>query len=364
MLMEPWDGPAALVFTDGRSSAPRSTATACAPAASWSPTTASSCSPARSACSTSTRPRIVRKGRLRPGKMFLVDTDAGRIIEDDEIKAELAAAEPWGEWLEAGRIHLDDLPEREHIVHTPASVTRRQRTFGYTEEEVRILLAPDGAARRRAARRHGLRHPDRRAVEAPAAALRLLHAAVRAGHQPAAGLHPRRGRHLDDARPRPGAQPARRRHPSTPARSSLDFPVIDNDELAKIQHIDTATRQPGTTTIRGPLPRRRRARARCEPASTRCATRSTRRSTSGAQFLVLSRPRLERDLAPIPSLLMLAAVHHHLIRSENRMKVGLIVEAGDVREVHHVALLIGYGASADQPVPGHGDRRGARAVAA
>src|SRR5690606_15588111 len=86
--------------------------------------------------------RIVRKGRLRPGKMFLVDTEAGRLIEDDEIKDSLAAQKPWGDWLANGRINLKDLPEREHIVHTPASVTRRQRTFGYTEEEVRVLIAP------------------------------------------------------------------------------------------------------------------------------------------------------------------------------------------------------------------------------
>jgi glutamate synthase (NADPH/NADH) large chain len=78
--------------------------------------------------------RVVRKGRLRPGRMFLVDTEAGRLITDDEIKSELASLESWGAWLDEGRINLKDLPEREHIVHTPASVTRRQRTFGYTEE--------------------------------------------------------------------------------------------------------------------------------------------------------------------------------------------------------------------------------------
>ena len=85
---------------------------------------------------------VVRKGRLQPGRMFLVDTDEHRIIEDEEIKSELAAEHPYDEWLHAGQIHLDDIPEREHIVHTHASVTRRQQVFGYTEEELRVLLTP------------------------------------------------------------------------------------------------------------------------------------------------------------------------------------------------------------------------------
>src|SRR5690606_40308882 len=86
--------------------------------------------------------RIKRRGRLQPGKMFLFDTAAGRIIEDEEIKHDLATLHPWQEWLDAGTVRLADLPEREHIVHPPASITRRQRTFGYTEEEIRILLRP------------------------------------------------------------------------------------------------------------------------------------------------------------------------------------------------------------------------------
>ena len=158
MLMEPWDGPAALVFTDGTLVGATLDRNGLRPGRflvtddglvvlaseigvlDFAPTAScarAACVPAR--CSSST-----------PAE--------GRIVEDDEIKAELAASEPWQDWLDAGRIHLADLPEREHIVHTPASVTRRQRTFGYTEEEVRILLTPMAQTRRRAARRDGLRH--------------------------------------------------------------------------------------------------------------------------------------------------------------------------------------------------------------
>ena len=202
MLMEPWDGPAALVFTDGiarrRHARPQRAAPRPLPRHRRRPRRARA---ARSACSTSTRAASCARAACSPGRMFLVDTEAGRLIEDDEIKAELAASEPVAaNGSTRGRIRLADLPEREHIVHPTASVTRRQRTFGYTEEEVRILLDADGSERRGAARRDGLGHPDRRALRASAAAVRLLHPAVRAGHQPAARLDPRRGRHL--ARPR------------------------------------------------------------------------------------------------------------------------------------------------------------------
>ena len=119
---------------------------------------------------------VVRKGRLQPGRMFLVDTDEHRIIEDDEIKAELAAEHPYDEWLHAGLIHLDDLPEREHIVHTHASVTRRQQIFGYTEEELRILLAPMASTGAEPIGSMGTDTPIAVLSRPAAAAVRLLHA--------------------------------------------------------------------------------------------------------------------------------------------------------------------------------------------
>ena len=281
MLMEPWDGPAALVFTDGtlvgatldrnglrpgrclvtddglivlaqrdRRARLRARARSCARAA---------CAPA--ACSSSTptqRPHRSRTTRSR---------------------RELAASEPWREWLDAGRIRLADLPEREHIVHPPASVTRRQRTFGYTEEEVRILLDADGAERRRAARRHGIRHPDRGAVsERP----RLLFDYFT--QQFAQVTNPP----LDSIREevvtslRLGLGPERNLLAAGPEHARqvvLDFPVIDNDELAKIQHIDTArpARAP-RRRIRGLYRVDDGPEGACRSGSPRCATRSTRRS--------------------------------------------------------------------------------------
>ena len=158
------------------------------------------------ACSTSTRPAVVRKGRLQPGRMFLVDTEHGRLVGDDEIKAELAAEHPYDEWLHAGLIHLDDLPEREHIVHTPLVGHPAPADLRLHRGGAAAAARADGPHRRRADRLDGHRHPGRRAVRPAAAALRLLHPAVRPGDQPAAGRDPRGARDLARLDHRAGAE--------------------------------------------------------------------------------------------------------------------------------------------------------------
>ena len=347
MLMEPWDGPAALVFTDGEVVGATLDRNGLRPGRYLVTDDGLIVLASEIGVLDIDPTRVVRKGRLRPGKMFLVDTVAGRLIEDDEVKAELAASKPWGKWLDAGRINLADLPEREHIVHTPASVTRRQRTFGYTEEEVRILLLPMAKA--------GAEPLGAMGSDTPIAVLskrpRLLFDYF--AQQFAQVTNPP----LDSIREEVvtsmslGLGPELNLLAATPEHARqviLDFPVINNDELAKIQHIDPSPGSAVTTTIRGlyrvdkgPKAMEKRLAAMCREADAAIA--------NGASFIVLSDRDSNKDLAPVPSLLMTAAVHHHLIRQENRMKVGIIVEAGDVREVHHVALLIGYGASAVNP---------------
>jgi glutamate synthase (NADPH) large chain len=279
--------------------------------------------------------------------MFLVDTAQGRLIEDDEIKRELAASQPWGEWLEQGRINLKDLPEREHIVHTPASVTRRQRTFGYTDEEVRTLLMPMAIT--------GVEPIGAMGTDTPVAVLaerpRLLFDYF--AQQFAQVTNPP----LDSIREavvtslQLGVGPERNLLTATPEHAKqvvLDFPVINNDELAKIQHIDLRPGSHTTTTLKG-LYRFDAGVDAMEKRIAQLCDEVDEAIAAGAKFIVLSDRDSNKDLAPIPSLLMLSGVHHHLIRTQNRMKVGLIVETGDVREVHHVALLIGYGASAVNP---------------
>ena len=347
MQMEPWDGPAALIFTDGTLVGATLDRNGLRPGR-WTETTDGLIVIGSETGVLDFAPdRIKRRGRLRPGRMFLVDTAQGRIVEEDEIKAQLADLEPWQEWLDAGRVRLADLPEREHIVHPIASITRRQRTFGYTEEEVRILLTPMG--------QNGAEPLGAMGSDTPVAVLserpRLLFDYFT--QQFAQVTNPP----LDSIREEVvtslslGLGPERNllSWGADHARSvTLDFPVIDNDELAKIQHIDTALPGRSSVTIRG-LYRVEAGHKGMQKRIAQMCAEVDEAIEDGAEFIVLSDRDSNKDLAPIPSLLMLAAVHHHLIRNETRMKCGLVVEAGDVREVHHVATLIGYGASAVNP---------------
>ncbi|MAP63248.1 MAG: glutamate synthase large subunit [Microbacterium sp.] len=345
--MEPWDGPAALIFTDGTLVGSTLDRNGLRPGR-WTETTDGLVVIGSETGVLDFEPeRIKRRGRLQPGHMFLVDTAQGRIIEDEEIKSDLASLHPWQEWLDAGRVRLSELPEREHIVHPIASITRRQRTFGYTEEEVRILLTPMG--------QNGAEPLGAMGSDTPVAVLserpRLLFDYFT--QQFAQVTNPP----LDSIREEVvtslslGLGPARNLLSWGPDHThtvTLDFPVIDNDELAKIQHIDTAVPGRSSVTIRG-LYRVEAGEKGMQKRLDQMCAEADRAIEDGAEYIVLSDRDSNKDLAPIPSLLMLAAVHHHLIRKETRMKVGLVVEAGDVREVHHVATLIGYGASAVNP---------------
>src|SRR6478752_1530002 len=343
--MEPWDGPACVTFTDGTQIGAVLDRNGLRPGRFWVTEDGLVVLASEVGVLELDPATVVRKGRLQPGRMFLVDTERGRLVGDDEVKAELAAQNPYEEWLHAGLIHLADLPEREHVVHTPASVARRQRTFGYTEEELRILVSPMASNGAEPIGSMGTDTPiavlsDRprlifdyftqlfaQVTNPPLDAIREeLVTSLQTSIGPESNLL------LTDA--------------SACRQVALKFPVIDNDELAKLVHADADGDLPGFGSVRvaglyevdgGGAALRARLDAICAEVSE--AIRA------GKRFVVLSDRDSDADLAPIPSLLLTAAVHHHLVRAKTRTQVGLIVEAGDVREVHHVALLIGYGAA-------------------
>jgi glutamate synthase (NADPH/NADH) large chain len=347
MLMEPWDGPAAVIFTDGSLVGATLDRNGLRPGRYLVTEDGLVVLASEIGVAQIDPSKIVRKGRLQPGRMFLADTVNGRLIDDDEIKAEIAALEPWGEWLQSNRINLKDLPEREHIAHTASSVNRRQRTFGYTDEELRILLAPMS--------RNGIEPLGAMGSDTPIAAIsdrsRLLFDYF--VQQFAQVTNPP----LDSIREEvvtslsTGIGPERNLLAATPEHAQqviLNFPVISNDELAKIQHIDERPGVGQAFTVRGTY--------RVDGGAESLAARIREifdevevAINSGATYLVLSDRDSNRDMAPIPSLLLTSAVHHALIRAGLRTRVGLVVEAGDVREVHHVAALIGYGAAAINP---------------
>ncbi len=348
-LMEPWDGPACVTFTDGNQVGAVLDRNGLRPSRYWVTDEGIVVLASEVGVLDIAASKIVRKGRLQPGKMFLVDIQAGRIIEDEDIKEELANTAPYSEWLHAGKVRLVDLPAREHIVYPHSSVVRRQRAFGYTEEELRILITPMA--------RTGGEPLGSMGTDSPIAAIsnksRLLFDyfsqlfaqvtnppldAIREELVTSLGGSIGPEHNLLD----PG--------PASCRQIDLDFPVIDNDELAKIIHVNADGNHPGFQThiVRGLFPlsgegidlAKRLEEIRSEVS---------RAIKDGARLIVLSDRDGDAENAPIPSLLLTAAVHHHLIREKTRTKVGLIVEAGDVREVHHVALLIGYGAAAVNP---------------
>ncbi|MEU7240937.1 glutamate synthase large subunit [Streptomyces sparsogenes] len=348
-LMEPWDGPACVTFTDGTQVGAVLDRNGLRPGRYWVTDDGLVVLASEVGVLDIDPAKVVRKGRLQPGRMFLVDTAEHRIIEDDEIKAALAAEQPYGDWLDAGLIDLADLPEREHIVHTHASVTRRQQTFGYTEEELRVILAPMAKT--------GAEPIGSMGTDSPIAALserpRLLfdyftQLFAQVTNPPLDAIREELVTSLISSLGPQGnlLEPT----PASCRSVTLPFPVIDNDELAKLIHINADGDMPGlkAATLSG-LYRVGGGGEALAARLTEICAEADAAIEDGARLIVLSDRHSDAEHAPIPSLLLTSAVHHHLIRTKQRTQVGLLVEAGDVREVHHVALLIGYGAAAVNP---------------
>ncbi|MFF2728532.1 glutamate synthase large subunit [Streptomyces sp. NPDC058008] len=348
-MMEPWDGPACVTFTDGVQVGAVLDRNGLRPGRYWVTDDGLVVLSSEVGVLDIDPAKVVRKGRLQPGRMFLVDTAEHRIIEDDEIKASLAAEKPYEEWLETGEIELEDLPEREHIVHTHASVTRRQQTFGYTEEELRVLLAPMARTAGEPLGSMGTDSPIAALSERP----RLLfdyftQLFAQVTNPPLDAI---REELVTSLRSTLGPAGNLLEPTAAACRSvTLPFPVIDNDELAKLIHINADGDMPGMSaaTLSGLY----RVSGGGDALAARIEQITNEVDAAiedGARLIVLSDRHSDAEHAPIPSLLLTSAVHHHLIRTKQRTQVGLLVEAGDVREVHHVALLIGYGAAAVNP---------------
>jgi glutamate synthase (NADPH/NADH) large chain len=348
-IMEPWDGPACITFTDGKQIGAVLDRNGLRPSRYWITKDGLVVLASEFGVLDFKPEEIESKGRLKPGRMFLVDIEEGRIIEDDEIKDALATAAPYSEWLDAGLVRLEDLPSREHIVYPHSSVVRRQRAFGYTEEELRIILTPMAKSGGEALGSMGTDSP----IAALSAKPRLLYDyfsqlfaqvtnppldAIREELVTSLGGSLGPEFNLLD----PGPESCR--------QIALDFPVIDNDELAKIIHVNADGNRPGFAAhvVRGLFPVQGGGEALANRI-TEIRLEVSQAIKDGAHIIVLSDRDGDAEDAPIPSLLLTAAVHHHLIREKTRTKVGLVVESGEVREVHHVALLVGFGAAAINP---------------
>lgn len=347
-LMEPWDGPAAITFTDGTLIGSVQDRNGLRPGRYWVTEDGLVVCASEAGVLDIDPATIVAKGRLEPGRMFLVDTGKGRIIDDQEIKSSLAAQRPYAEWVRDNSVYLQQLPEREHVAHSAASVRRRQRAFGYTEEELKILLSPMAAA--------GAEPLGAMGSDTPVAVLstrpRMLfdyftQMFAQVTNPPLDAIREELVTAIGGAI---GPEPNLLEDgPGHARKLILPFPVIDNDQLAKIVHV---AKEPSlgyrSTIIRG-LYKVSGGGEALEARLEEIFAEVDAAVADGVSFLVLSDRNSDADLAPIPSLLLLSAVHHHTLRRHTRTQISLVVEAGDVREVHHVALLIGYGAAAVNP---------------
>ena len=348
-LMEPWDGPASIAFTDGTVIGAVLDRNGLRPSRYWVTADDLVIMASEVGVIDVDPARVVQKGRLQPGRMFLVDTSQGRIIDDEEIKSRLAESHPYGEWLQSNQVELDSLASHPHTLIPHDSVVKRQQVFGYTSEEMKIILDPMAKT--------GLEPIGSMGTDTPIAVLssrsRLLfdyfaQLFAQVTNPPLDAIREELVTAISGTLGPEGnlLNP----QPSSCRQILISRPILDNDELRKIVHISDYDHTSDFRTVVIPC---------LYPVAAggeglRKALDHVRRLASdaieaGATMLVLSDRGADADMAPIPSLLFTSAVHHHLIREKSRTRVGLIVEAGDAREVHHMCLLIGYGAAAINP---------------
>ena len=351
--MEPWDGPAAIAFTDGTVVGAQLDRNGFRPLRYW--VTDDDLVVMASEVGVLDLPasKVVLRGRIQPGRMFLVDTAAGRIVDDDEIKDGLAAEHPYEEWLAAGRIDLEDLPLRRALTPQYSRLVSFQRQFGYTEEEIRLVFEPMV--------RTGAEPVASMGDDTPLAVLsrrpRLLYDYFRqlfaqVTNPPLDAIREELITSLSSSVGPEGNLLAP--GPQSCHQIMLPGPVLTNDELATLLYVDEDGLVPGwrTFAVDGLFAAQGEATSRasgCATPSSRVCAQVEEAILGGASVVVLSDRHANADAVPVPCLLLVSAVHHYLVDKKLRTRVGLIVETGEARAVHHVACLISYGAAAVNP---------------
>jgi glutamate synthase domain-containing protein 2/glutamate synthase domain-containing protein 1/glutamate synthase domain-containing protein 3 len=345
-LMEPWDGPASMAFTDGRVIGATLDRNGLRPGR-YVVTTDDLVVMASEAGVLEFSPeRVKYKGRLQPGRMFLVDTVAGRIISDDEIKSQLSSRQPYAEWINENQVTLDQLPEPTRV-HGPSheTIIVRQRVFGYTEEDIKIILEPMAKNGEEPTGSMGSDTPLACLSDQPQLLFNYFKQLFAQVTNPP--IDPIREDILMSLISYIGTE--RNILKETPLNChtlKLPQPVLTNRDLEKLRRVSSGDLLATTLSAafrvdEDGLGLKRGLDGLCRRASLAVE--------SGYTLLILSDRGVDKEYAPIPSLLALAAVHNHLVKEGSRTKIALIVESGEPREVMHFALLIGYGASAVNP---------------
>jgi len=344
-LMEPWDGPAAVCFTDGRVIGATLDRNGLRPGR-WVETKDGMVVLGSEIGLLDIKPEdIKRLGRLQPGKLFLVDLEKHRIIEDEEVKREIATQQPYGEWFDRASVHFDDLPTAYVTMTGVQPTPRRQLAFGYTQEDLRVLIAPMAATGAEPIGSMGndtalpvlsdnrpplysyFKQLFAQVTNPPVDPIReevVMSLAVGVGSE--LNLLTESEKHAHQL--------------------CLDQPILMNQELETIRHVNHDIFKADTIDITwdvadGPEGLATRMQAVCEEAEEAIE--------SGFNIIILSDRRSGPRRVPIPALLAVAGVHHHLVKAGTRLRAGLVLESGEPREVHHMATLIGYGCSAINP---------------
>ncbi len=345
-LMEPWDGPASVAFTDGRVIGATLDRNGLRPAR-YLVTNDNLLIMSSESGVLPIRPEDVKfKGRLQPGKMLLADLTQGRIIPDEEVKSKLAARQPYGQWIKENQITLDMLPEPSRVSgFHPDDILQRQRAFGYTDEELRMILTPMAAS--------GMEPIGSMGVDTPLACLSdkpqpLFHYFKQLFAQVTnPPIDPIREEMVMSLTSYIGTE--RNILDETPQHChtlKLPHPILTNRDLEKMRRVSWGDFLATTLPM---MFRVDEGEEGLERALVGLCRRASLAIQSGYSILILSDRGIDKDYAPIPSLLALTAVHNHLVREESRTQVALVVESGEPREVMHYCLLIGYGASAVNP---------------
>ncbi len=348
-LMEPWDGPASMAFTDGKCIGAVLDRNGLRPSRYYVTKDDQVIMASEVGVLDIPPERVLFKGRLQPGRMFLVDLEQGRIIADDELKNRIANEQPYAEWLAQHLVSLEDLPPGP-VIHVPdhKNVVQRQRAFGYTSEDLMILMAPMGAEGNEALGSMG----NDAALAVLSDKPQLLYnyfkqLFAQVTNPPVDGIREEIIMSMDTTI---GSEynllePT----PRSARQIKLKTPILKNEELDKLRRLDSDDPGEFKSVTMPILYKVKEGQPGLERALEELCRQASAAIAGNADFLILSDRDIDKEDAAIPALLAVAGLHHHLIREGTRTKVGLVLESGEPREVHQFALLIGYGAGAINP---------------
>ena len=345
-LMEPWDGPAAISFTDGRLIGAVLDRNGLRPCRYYITSDDRVIMASEAGVLPVPPEKVLHKGRLQPGKMFLIDTEQGRIIPDEEIKKELAAARPYGDWVKTNQLLLKDLPKApKQQTSESTTLLQRQQAFGYTYEDQRVILGPMA--------QDGIQPLGSMGTDTPLAVLsdqpQLLYNYFKQLFAQVTNppIDPIREEIITSTVTRIGSESNLLKASGSSARViRLEHPILTNEEFEKLRHLD----QPGfKATTLSLLFKAADGAEGMERAMESMCNASVRFIEAGTTVLFLSDRGVNEEYAALPALLAVAGLHHHLIRTATRTHVSLVLESGEPREVHHFATLLGYGCTAINP---------------